>query len=175
MNLPTPIECWNQLMCQRKLGSNAITVFDLEVNYDAFINFIQLTLELGQFVPTDKKGEPMEEPKQEDYIGTNSPEDVLDQTGYDHDMKVFQEALDRVIFPGWKFHDGNILYHCVEKGNLCICFGRLTKGVEVYKRLSDKDGFLIPINEIPRQNTTIESLIPLGIQVTDTKAEELKL
>lgn len=149
--LPTPIERWNQLMAKRKLGSNAITVFDLEVNYDAFIRFIQLTLNLGQFVPTNKKGEPMKKPLL--YENFRQADKALKS------HQDWQEALDRVIFPRFEIRvmaDNESFRLC--NSDIEICHYNAT--INIY----DWGDF-----------KTIESLIPLGVQVTDTKAEELKL
>lgn len=159
-------------MSKRKLSSNAISVFEVEVDFDSYIRFTGQTLELGFYVACGKDGEPLEKPK--------DLEDFRYHTGLEFNEweiaeKEYQEALDARLFGGWIIHDGNPLYHCVEKGNICICFGRLTEGIEVYKRFSEKDRFTFPINGVPRQGAVIEDLINSKIELTPTENCKKKL
>lgn len=152
--LPTPIKRWEQLMTQRKLGSNAITVFDVEVNYDAFIKFIQQALELWMLIPTDKDGKPMEMPEKFDRW---TPGMLSFSAEVFAKCREYQEALDRRLFEGWSLNPTGYAF----------CLGSKKGGIISYdSRKYTIDG-----------NRTVEDLIDAKIELTPTERviKDLKL
>lgn len=93
MKLPTLRERWNQLQAKRKLGSNALSVFDLEILYDKFMNFTGITPQLSDFVPCNKEGDPLNEPK----------EWVSNIKAEKEEFDEYQKALDAVKFKGYSY------------------------------------------------------------------------
>ena len=83
MKLLSAIEKWDEVKKTHfGIRSNA---FDA---YDRYINLLKQPINLGQFVPCDEDGKPMEKP--EDYI-----------PDYDPEIQ-YQQAESRVIFKGFE-------------------------------------------------------------------------
>lgn len=116
MNLPTLRERWN------KLNLSEPSYSDREILFDRFMEFTGKSLELGQFVACNEKGEPMEEPIET--IG-----------GVEIYAEEYQKAQDKVLFKGWKIERG-----CLNDSNRTI--GDMRKGRIYFGRLKTIEDLL---------------------------------
>jgi len=145
MKAPTSIE-YGKLIKEKFINQNDYNSF---VEYfklrDNYDNFLSQKPELWQFVPCDADGVPIQKTK---FNGRNHVEIAL-----------YQQALSKVVFNGWEVENiGTTVTFLIDKNNNSICFtdrGKVNyNGVDI---------------------TTLESLIPFGVELTDEKAKEFKL
>lgn len=82
-----------------------------------YANFLTLQLALGQFVPCDLEGNPMDEPR-EDIDTSRFAKSLVN--GFEEYKKQFQQAKSRVVFEGVReaiqFPDGRIAIKISRKG-----------------------------------------------------------
>ena len=78
-------ERWKQLY-EEYLTTDMLSESVVE-SYNEYIDYTAQPLELGQFIPCNSKGEPMEKPREED--------------GEPGKKMEYQKALDKVLFEGW--------------------------------------------------------------------------
>jgi len=120
-----------------------------------YAQLLQTPRELGMFIPCNSDGEPMEKPKGFDEW-TDKPYTKQLHQEWIKLVQDYYKALDSVLFEGW---DVDIRE-----------FGTTISMNDIF--ISIRDGYWeLDGNEVK----TIEDLIKIGLQVTDTKAKELGL
>ena len=101
---PTLRERWNDLVIRTFTDTERVVLFG------GYINFTAQTLNLGQFIPTNSKGEPMEKPK----LPGDSIMEEISREKYPERLREYQEAVDKVMFEGWEWKEspdcGKTLY-----------------------------------------------------------------
>lgn len=60
-----------------------------------YTNFLDQPLKLWMFIPCDKEGNPIENPK-------DSNRDFFKDTAYKYELRQYQEAKDKVLFEGFE-------------------------------------------------------------------------
>ncbi len=99
-NLITLNKRWHDLMISSLSDTEIVSAFE------DYINLFEKSLELGQFIPCDSKGEPLKKPRQKhNYIQGVEME-------VSKEWEEYQKALDKVLFEGWVLENGTL---CTKK------------------------------------------------------------
>ena len=130
---------------------------------DNFDHFIDQSLRLGMFVPTDEAGNVLKEPSKKDmerFKGLAYGDFSCDYT------RIFEyvEAKERVLFEGFELHNGkNVINR--DLGIVIVFSGIISILIEGNNGLG---GF-------SKNDATIEDLVILGINLTKTAIKQIGL
>lgn len=139
---------------ETKVNILSLTELDLWQKTRHHKDFLKSTPKLGDFVPTNEKGEVMEKPdKFDDWLkepirNGHFPLGV--------NCEKFQQALDRVIWKGWEVVEGETKYH-LKKPN------EGSRSLLAYVNKTHPKAFEL-LNEI-LGNKTYEQLITSGVKL----------
>ena len=111
-----------------------------------YANFLLLPLTLGMFIPTNEKGEVLEEPNKKYYQSLKDVDKAIWE--YDRLLDEFHEAKQRVIFEGCELIKEHQYSWSIQHDNQ---------------------------NYIFHKNFTIEDLIDLNITITEKAINQFKL
>ncbi|WP_324069078.1 MAG: hypothetical protein RSE15_00715 [Flavobacterium sp.] len=128
------------------------------VNYSYFL---KQPLKLEMFFPFDEEGNPLEIPL-EIYYQPNFGCQKYPQECYKHDLKIFNEAMEKVLFKGFIIESGYI------QANRDTLYLNNQDGLDIASKNESHDK-----NFICDGFTTIEDLIPYNIQLTDVAIKHI--
>lgn len=103
--LPTLRERWSQI--RKQFIHGGISVSTRISLFSKYLEFTEKPLELGQFVPCNSKGEPMEKLKPL-YVDEARPPSEIQFYNHNLLVKEYQKALDKVLFDGCLYAETSI-------------------------------------------------------------------
>lgn len=141
-----------------RCGINPFSEIDVFTWHNRIIDyatFLKRHLELGMFIPCDEEGNVLDMPTG---YGCYNPDNPLPDEYY-IEHKKYQEAKERVLFEGYTL----------------INEGKNYSSVSMIIKENGKDRGINRIDIFYKNPKTIEDLIPLGLELTETAIKQLGL
>lgn len=120
------------------------------VQIDKTLRATEKPIFLGDFIPTDKDGKPLEKPEHYKLVN-NNPD-------YPKEFLEYQQAEAKVLFKGWE-----------SSGHNSICSNK----VDMYFRSFNKGIKVLPFESESFEASTIESISHLNLPLTNQGKEQI--